>query len=79
MSDTSLTDVKLFIEDAVFRITDPHMDGYTTWGRKQQLYELKFYLEDMLKKCPKYYGEDDWLEEQHMLKIQKILEGKITP
>lgn len=79
MSKITLTDVKYYIEDEVFYITDPRMDGFTTWGRKQFLYELKFYLDDMLKKCPKYSGETEWLEEQHMLTVQKILEGKKTP
>jgi hypothetical protein len=79
MRDTTLTDVKNYIEGEVFRITDPRMDGYSTWPRKQRLYELKFYLDEMLKACPTYTMEKDWLEEQHMLKVQKILEGKKTP
>lgn len=79
MNKTSIIDIRHYIEREVFYITDTRMDGYTTWGRKQQLYELKFYLDDMLKKCPKYAVEDEWLEEQHMIKVQRILEGKVKP
>jgi hypothetical protein len=45
---------------------DPKMDGYTTWGCKQDLYRIQFALEDMLKRCPKYSPEDQWLEEQQL-------------
>lgn len=79
MNSTSTHDVKLFIEREVFYITDPRMDGFTTWARKQNLYELKFYIEEQLKKCPTYAGEDEWLEEQLMYRVQKILEGKVKP
>ena len=58
---------------------DPRVDGFNGWGCKQKLYEIKFYLDELIKKCPTYAGEDEWLEEQAMLKIQKILEGKTTP
>jgi hypothetical protein len=79
MTNTSSTDIKLFIEREVYYITDPRMDGFTTWARKQNLYELKFYLEEMIKRCPKYAPEDEWLEEQTMLRVQKILEGNTLP
>lgn len=42
------------------------MDGFVTWGCKQDLYRVQFALEDMLKKCPTYHGEDLWLEEQQI-------------
>ena len=58
---------------------DPRVDGFNGWGCKQKLYEIKFYLDELIKQCPTYAGEDEWLEEQAMLKIQKILEGKTTP
>lgn len=79
MNDTSLEDVKNFIQREVFYITDPRMDGYTTWARKQRLYEIKFYLDKLIKTCPTYAYEDEWLEEQKMIEVQKILEGKVKP
>jgi hypothetical protein len=46
--------------------TDPRMDGYTTWACKQDLYRVQFALERMLKNCPIYSLEDEWLEEQRL-------------
>jgi hypothetical protein len=55
---------------------DPNMDGYTGWGCKQKLYDIKFYLDELIKTSPKYHGEEEWLDDQKMLQVQKILEGK---
>lgn len=55
---------------------DPRMDGFNGWVCKQKLYEIKFYLDELMSKCPEYSGEAEWLEEQKMLRVQKILEGK---
>lgn len=76
MKTPTLEEVKHYIQREVFYITDPRMDGYTTWTRKQRLYEIKFLLDKLLKTCPTYSLEDEWLEEQKMVEVQKILEGK---
>ena len=41
------------------------MDGYTTWPCKQDLYRVKFELDSMLKKCPTYAPEQEWLDEHN--------------
>ncbi len=46
--------------------TDSRMDGYTTWACKQDLYRVQFALDRMLKNCPIYSLEDEWLEEQRL-------------
>jgi hypothetical protein len=42
------------------------MDGYTTWACKQDLYRVQFALERMLKNCPTYSPENEWLQEQQL-------------
>jgi hypothetical protein len=54
------------IQKIYFATTDPRMDGYTTWACKQDLYRVQFALERMLKNCPIYSLEDEWLEEQRL-------------
>ena len=49
------------------------MDGFTTWGCKQDLWEIKFALDDMLHRCPTYEPETEWLREQEAEKIVRIL------
>jgi hypothetical protein len=54
------------IQKIYFATTDPRMDGYTTWGCKQDLYRVQFALDRMLKNCPTYAPEEQWLEEQQL-------------
>ena len=54
------------IQKIYFATTDPRMDGYTTWACKQDLYRVQFALERMLKNCPTYSPEDEWLQEQQL-------------
>ena len=54
------------LQKIYFATTDSKMDGFTTWGCKQDLYRVQFALERMLKNCPTYHGEEEWLEEQQL-------------
>jgi hypothetical protein len=54
------------IQKIYFATTDARMDGYTTWACKQDLYRVQFALNRMLKNCPTYSLEDEWLEEQQL-------------
>jgi hypothetical protein len=60
-----------------FATTDPRMDGFVTWGCKQDLYRVQFALEDMMKRCPKYHGEEEWLEERQKELVWKALNEQV--
>ena len=59
------------LEKCYWATTDPRMDGFTTWRCKQDLYRVQFALEDMLKNCPNYAGEQEWLDQQQLERDQK--------
>ena len=54
------------IEQEIWKIkwaaTDPRMDGFVTWGCKQDLIVLKYYIEDMLSACPTYVTEKEFID-----------------
>jgi hypothetical protein len=54
-------------------MTDPRMDGFVTWGCKQDLYTVKFIIDEMLANSPTYAGEKEWLEERAKEKTWKII------
>lgn len=56
---------------------DMRMDGYVQWGAKQDLYRLKWILDQALKDCPYFSMEDDWLREEEKKKVIKILKNDI--
>lgn len=55
---------------------DMRNDGFVQWGAKQDLWRLKWILDDAMKTCPHFSTtEDDWLKEQEKIKVVKILKG----
>ena len=45
---------------------DPYVTGWNNWPCKQDLYRVKFALDEMLNNCPKYAPEDEWLIQQQL-------------
>lgn len=51
-----------------------HNDGYVRWGVKQDLYLLKFMLDDVLENAPTFdKKEETWLKEQSQAKMMQVL------
>lgn len=55
---------------------DPYMDGFNTWGAKQDLYQILWHVESQLKKCSTYAGEDDYVKEHEKRLTFEALGGK---
>lgn len=72
----SVEDVVNQLRACGYVITDPNQDGFTTWGCKQDLYRIKFILDDILDGCPKYAPEQEWLNDQEKERTWKIISRK---
>ena len=59
-----------------FGATDPHMTGWVNWPCKQDLYRVKFAVDEMLEKTSRFSGEDEWLLEQEKDKMWKRLTSR---
>jgi hypothetical protein len=59
-----------------FAATDPRMDGFVTWGCKQDLIRLKYYIEDALEGCSTYVGEQEFVDQLEAERTFKILKNK---
>ena len=53
--------------------TDPYVTGYNNWPCKQDLYRVKFAVDEMLKNTSGFAGEQEWLREQEAQRIVNIL------
>ena len=53
--------------------TDPNMTGWVNWPCKQDLYRVKFAVDEMLKKTGTFSGEEEWLEEHNKEQVWKAL------
>ena len=59
MNNTTLE----IIEDMGMYIRDPHMDGFSQWGSKQQLYKILWAAQKQLENAPMFHGEEEWVKE----------------
>lgn len=45
-------------------INDPYETGFVQWPCKQDLYKVKFELDEMLANSPTFADEDEWVKTQ---------------
>ena len=55
--------------------TTPYNDGWTAFSVKQELYQLKWQIDQALADCSTFAGEDEWLCEQEQERIINILKS----
>jgi hypothetical protein len=72
----NITDAAREINAAAYDASNPRNDGFTAWGAKQDLYRLKWILEDALRRCPTFSPEKEWLREQEKKKVIKYLKDE---
>ena len=61
------------IQAAARTINDSRTDGFISWGVKQDLYQLKWFLDEVLTNAPAFGPEPEWLKVQEQKKIIKYL------
>jgi hypothetical protein len=47
--------------------------GFVQWPCKQDLYQVKFVLDEMLKNTPTFSGEQEWLDQQSKQQVWNTL------
>lgn len=47
-------------------MNDPRNDGFIQWGIKQDLYKIKWLIEEMIEQSPKFVGEDEFVLKHDM-------------
>lgn len=75
--DWNIAEIKAQVDKIAWAESDNRMDGFNCWGRKKELYDLYWYIEDKLEQCKTYTPEDRLLEERREQKIIKKLGGSV--
>jgi len=65
-----LNSVRLTIGKVLVEISSPYNDGWTSSSCKQELYQLKCWLDDEYRKLPTFSGEEAW-EQDRLVEILK--------
>ncbi len=71
--DWNVEDIMRQISKIARECSSPYNEGFTAWGLKQDLYNLKFHIDECLKNSPTFADEEKWLDEQEKKKLIKIL------
>jgi len=58
-----------------FGATDARATGWENWPCKQDLYRVKFAVDEMLSKTGRFTGEAEWLREQEQEKMWNKLKS----
>jgi hypothetical protein len=58
------------IRHSLVEISSPYNDGWTSSSCKQELYQLKCWLEDEYQRLPTFVGEEAW-EQERLVEILK--------
>lgn len=64
------------INAAVYEQTSGYNEGFLGWGYKQDLYKIKWILDDAIRRCPVYGPEQEWLREQEKQRVIRILKDE---
>lgn len=72
----NIAEVLSQIRMASYECRDMRTDGYTAWGLKQDLYQVKWAIDDALRQCPAFAPEEEWIREQEKNRVVKILKEK---
>ena len=65
------------INAAAYDASSSRNDGFISWGAKQDLYRLKWILEDALRRCPTFGPEAEWVREQEKTRLIKVLKDEV--
>ncbi len=76
MQEVNVNQVLFELQKLSYNATDPRMDGYYNWENKKKLYQVFWEAQRLLKKCPSFSLEEDWLEEQKQEQVIDRLKGK---
>ena len=68
-----MDDIMSKIRKMNIELNSPYNDGYLSWGIKQDLDLLKFFLDKIISDAPTFVGEDEWIKDKEQEVMMEIL------
>jgi hypothetical protein len=69
-------DIARQINILAYEANSPYNTGFIGWGCKQDLYRIKWMVEDALKRCGTYELEEEFLKRHEQEEIIKLLKDQ---
>lgn len=64
MKRWDVADIQRQINAAAAYCKHPGSDGYSAWGTKQDLYQIKWLIDAAILSCPEFESENEWIRTQ---------------
>ncbi len=61
------------LQACTHQVNNAYNDGFVSWGCKQDLYRVKYALDEMLSRSVRFAGEDEWIQKLEAERSWKIL------
>lgn len=76
IQDWDVDNIHIQVRRMMAQICSGYNDGFTQWGVKQDLYRVKWFVDQQLQDCPKFAGEEEWVRQQEQAQIiNKLKQG----
>ena len=69
-------DIQRQISACAAQVSNTYNDGFTSWHCKQDLLQVKYMLDDMLKDLPKFSGEEEYITELEKKQVWNAINKK---
>jgi hypothetical protein len=66
----NLDEARRAISCSLIEIASPYNDGFVQMSCKQDLYQLKWWIDNEYSKLPTFVGEDKW-EQERLIQVLK--------
>ena len=64
-----VNDVKMQLMKVHGEICSSYNDGWISWELKKEFYEIKWLIDECMKRQPDFSGEEEWLKEQEKKRV----------
>lgn len=69
----SVNDIQQQLRACQAQVSSVYNDGFTAWGCKQDLLQIKYELDEFLKTAPKFVGEEEFIHDLEKKTVWKTL------
>jgi len=72
----NVSEILTQINSMKYAANDPHMTGWVCWPAKQDLYQIKWAVDEALAKCTEFEPEHEFLKEHEKQQMWNTLSEK---
>lgn len=67
-------EIKAQLDSCAFQLNNGYNDGFTQWGCKKDLLDIKYHLDELLRNSAKFAGENEYIQEKEKQRAWNILQ-----